>query len=103
MREARRLLYHDAVISSICEQYGFRHYLNLPYGEAIAIANLLFCYKTEDFIHNPEAYPLSEDEKRFGDFSPGRYAWRLENVRTIEPFPVKGRQGLFEVEMMGNP
>lgn len=38
-------------------------------------------------------------EINFGDFSPGRYAWKLENVRAIDPFPVKGRQGLFEVEI----
>lgn len=40
-----------------------------------------------------------EGAQPFGDFSPGRYAWKLENVRTIEPFPVKGCQGLFEVEV----
>jgi hypothetical protein len=39
----------------------------------------------------------SSPEKYFGDFSPGRYALKLDNVRAIEPFPVRGRQGLFEV------
>lgn len=28
---------------------------------------------------------------------PGLYAWRLENVRKLEPFPVVGKQGFFEV------
>lgn len=82
--------------------------LNIPAGQsfrtdhhgmAVAIAYLTGCYRIEDFIHNPEAYPLSDNEKVFGDFSPGRYAWKLENVRAIEPFPVRGRQGLFEVEV----
>jgi hypothetical protein len=30
----------------------------------------------------------------FGDFTPGRYAWLLDNVRPIEPVPMKGAQGL---------
>lgn len=29
----------------------------------------------------------------FGDYSPGRWAWRLEDVRSVEPhIPAKGRQ-----------
>ena len=52
------------------------------------------------------AYPdwggaLDEDDERdvtdqfpFGDFTPGRYAWLLDNVRSIDPVPMKGAQGL---------
>lgn len=29
----------------------------------------------------------------------GRYAWILEDVEPISPFPVRGRQGLFDVEL----
>lgn len=75
---------------------------DLPFGKAVAIAYQTGCYRTEDFINNPEVYPLSENERAFGNFSPGRYAWKLENVRAIEPFTVKGRQGLFEVEIPDN-
>ena len=32
------------------------------------------------------------------DFEPGRYAWMLKNIREIKPFPVRGRQMLFDVE-----
>ena len=30
----------------------------------------------------------------FGDFTPGRFAWLLDNVRPIDPVPMKGAQGL---------
>lgn len=43
------------------------------------------------FGHNEE-FPL-------GDFTPGRFAWLLDNVRMLdEPIPAKGRQGLWEWE-----
>lgn len=31
------------------------------------------------------------------DVPEGQYAWVFENVRMVEPFPVKGRQRLFDV------
>jgi activating signal cointegrator 1 len=66
----------------------------LPYGEAVAIASLTRCIKTEN------CFPAQmKGALPFGDFSPGRYAWKLENLRPMNPFPVKGRQGLFEVEI----
>lgn len=37
------------------------------------------------------------DEAAFGDYTPGRYAWILDNVVAIdEPIPARGRQGLWE-------
>ena len=33
----------------------------------------------------------------YGDFSPGRYAWLLDQIEPLaEPVPAKGRQGLWE-------
>jgi len=34
------------------------------------------------------------DQLPFGDFSPGWFAWLLDNVRPIDPVPMKGAQGL---------
>ena len=73
---------------------------SLYFGRAVALVDLVDCQKC-----GPNAFQFADDrgmvarEKLFGDFSPGRYAWKLENVRHIEPFPVTGRQGLFEVEI----
>jgi len=40
------------------------------------------------------------DEERalMDEIDPDSYSWVLEEVRPVVPFPVKGRQGLFEVE-----
>lgn len=40
-------------------------------------------------------HELIEDQLPYGDFTPGRYAWLLDNVHPIEPIPVVGRQGLW--------
>lgn len=34
------------------------------------------------------------DQLPFGDFTPGRFAWLLDNVRAVDPIPMKGAQGL---------
>lgn len=71
-------------------------YNYLPYGKAVAICDLVATYKTEDLV-------LSQIQGflPFGDFSPKRFAWQLENRRAIEPFSVRGRQRIFEVEVPG--
>lgn len=38
---------------------------------------------------------IIDDQVPYGDFTPGRYAWLLDNVRPIDPVPAKGRQGLW--------
>ncbi len=36
------------------------------------------------------------DELAFGDYAIGRYAWKLANVRRIDPVPARGRQRIWE-------
>ncbi len=65
----------------------------LPLGAFVAEAELVQVIPTEDVDVAPDA-----DERYFGDFSPGRFAWRLANVhRLAVPVPYCGRQGLFRV------
>lgn len=43
---------------------------------------------------------LTDEERRVGDFSPGRYAWMLDGpVWLVEPIPCRGRQGLWTVTL----
>lgn len=38
-----------------------------------------------------------EDQRPYGDYRPGRFAWLLRNIeRADEPIPAKGKQGLWE-------
>ena len=76
---------------------------NFPHGcaispkgmaEGIAICDLTDCVEmTPEFIAQQ-----SQTEILCGDWQPGRYAWKLENIQPItEPFAVKGKQGLFNI------
>jgi activating signal cointegrator 1 len=68
--------------------------MHLNFGKAVCIVNLTDCKRTDDLTQGE-----IEAERLFGDFSLGRFAWRLDDVQIIEPFPVKGRQGFFNVEV----
>lgn len=40
---------------------------------------------------------ISDEERGYGDFTPGRYAWRLELVQKLEtPIECRGALGLWE-------
>ena len=39
-----------------------------------------------------------EDKALVDEFDPEAFSWLFEDVRPVVPFPVKGQQGLFEVE-----
>lgn len=58
----------------------------------LAICNLVDCVKiTPEFVVG-----LSTEGRVFGDYTPGRYAWVLEDVHRLkEPIPAKGRQRIW--------
>ena len=67
----------------------------MPTGAIVATAEVVDCIKiTPEFVAT-----LSQKEQIFGDYTLGRYAWKLENVKLLpEPIPVKGKQGLWTFE-----
>jgi hypothetical protein len=79
----------------------------LPYGTVIATCKLVDCLEIHGggefhvYIGNDcsdyIALPVKSVEYAFGDYTPGRYAWMLEDVRILpEPIPAKGHLGLWE-------
>ena len=88
----------------------------LPKGCIVAVTELVDCLMVSNWgrsISNwsangtPVLHGKDEDifldtndmEYRFGDYTPGRYAWELANVRRLpEPIPARGRQGLWNWE-----
>ncbi|SMC63672.1 ASCH domain-containing protein [Sporomusa malonica] len=81
----------------------------LPFGAMIAIAEIVDCAKmvgcTLDNVNNghklisvtlENGHVVSGNELEFGDYTLGRYAWILANVRRIEPIPAKGMQRIWE-------
>jgi hypothetical protein len=69
---------------------------HLNFGKAVAVVNLINCLTTESVVW---AEQLTKEDRAFGDWGIGRYAWKLELIEAIEPFPVKGHQGFFEVNL----
>lgn len=86
----RQLLRDTRWIASI----GKLQVADLHFGKAVAICELTDCILTD--ILTPSAY---RDQKHLGDYGSRRWAWQLENIRPLAPTPVRGKQGLFWVEM----
>lgn len=103
-------LYPFADALGLSDIYSFHM---LPYGCIIATAELVGCHRmvrhggrgmssdspgwieTESGIYEP-----TEQELLFGDWTPGRFAWEIANVKMLEtPIPAKGGQRLWNWEV----
>lgn len=63
-------------------------------GAVLATGELTCCLPTESI-----AAGLSDQERAFGDFTPGRFAWGIERVKLLKkPVVCAGRLGLWEWE-----
>jgi activating signal cointegrator 1 len=63
----------------------------LPLGAVIAVVTLVDVQRI-----TPEHVP-TEPERSFGDYTPGRFAWFLHDVRRLpEPVTAKGALGLWD-------
>jgi hypothetical protein len=83
---ARELTANDARFRDTLINAGYYSVHELPLGVILAVGELVDC-RLAHYILNP----LSDEEKAFGDFSYGRWAWAFEKVRVLpEPIPVKG-------------
>jgi hypothetical protein len=73
--------------------YGLYSPDDFPFGAIVAIAELVDCYRTE----SKRPY-IDDQERRLGDWSPGRWAWELRVTKEFYlPPPAKGAQGLWDV------
>ncbi len=109
-KETKREFYSLPIITALGISRVSEHWLNIRLGSVIAIADLLDCLKVRGtaslIIGNDKRVAavlennmrVMGNELAFGDYTHGRYAWVLANVRRIEPVPAKGRQRLWEWE-----
>lgn len=87
-------------IKSVFEKHGY-NYENLPIGMIIAKCELAACQK---IIENDGICGITDghllingNEYLFGDYTPDRYAWILDNIEMLkEPIPAKGKLSLWE-------
>lgn len=96
----------------LCMEEPFRSFLvdagiqkigDLPFGAIVAVVDLVDCIEIIDTgcllvykLANDER--IYEPEHSFGDYTPGRFAWKLANLRRLEhPIPCIGRQQIFNI------
>jgi activating signal cointegrator 1 len=105
----------EAALWELCLSEPFRSALaskgvmspsQLPRGKIVALVEVVDCLPTAgvrvngggpkyaDWVHE-----LSDQERAFGDYSPGRYGWILDKVRPLpEPIAARGMPGLWRWE-----
>lgn len=65
----------------------------LPRGCVVALARLTDCQRTQDVLPT-----ISARERALGDYTPGRWAWRLEDIRPLGLLiECKGALGLWHL------
>jgi hypothetical protein len=94
-------IFHDAL-----HLHGYPPEPRLPRGVIVATCELIavklisresFGWQWEGPTGRLHSYPYTERELAFGDFSPGRYAWLLADVKPLAtPIPAQGALGLWE-------
>jgi hypothetical protein len=76
-----------------------------PFGKIVATAKLVDCVEITDENEVMEYATIGYGEKQnivdgneyhFGDYTPGRYAWILDDIQRLDvPIPAKGKQRLW--------
>lgn len=73
-------------------------YEDLPFGKAVCAVRLVGCVPTETIECNPDLrqkYFDHKQERWFGNYTPGRWAWLTDKSVALEPpVPLRGAQGL---------
>ncbi len=65
---------------------------HLPLGAVVGSGVIAGFHRTEVIAHS-----LARPELVFGDYSSGRWAWRVEEVEVLpDPVSARGRQGIWE-------
>ncbi|MEQ6855279.1 ASCH domain-containing protein [Lysinibacillus capsici] len=89
-------------IKELLIKYGFYNIDLIPTGCVIATAVIVDCYKvTKDRGATAEIIGgyITECEYLLGDYTEGRFAWKLEQVQMMTtPVPAKGKLSLWEWE-----
>lgn len=89
-REARALCQTEP-FKRVLMVAGYRAITELPLGAILATCTLTDCVPTERIVAS-----LSAQERAFGDFTAGRWAWQLEDVQLLpEPIEAKGALSLW--------
>lgn len=78
------------VDKSFAQSYGYDPRA-LQLGCVVAVVSFVDAHKTE---HST----VSDEEREYGDYTPGRFAWHCEHVlKLAEPVPCRGMLGIWQL------
>lgn len=87
-------LLNDDVIGHVLRQYGYMSPDHLPLGAVVCTVRLAQVMTTEDVV---KSCWMNRVERMLGDYSAGRYAWQLLDLKRFkEPIKAIGHQGFWE-------
>jgi hypothetical protein len=94
---------HEPAFMEALWQGGIKPDMPLPIGCILGTVTLTGCFATPGVVQAPIRYPgglvipPGEPEVFFGDYSPGRFAWTMEEPEEWrDPVPAKGALGLWD-------
>lgn len=85
--------FYEVLTRAMIQALGRHDWLNfMPFGAIIGKCHLDGCFRIK-----PGPFLISDQEKAFGDYTPGRFMWTANNMEKLEkPIFVKGKMGLWE-------
>lgn len=96
IRPEQRVHYLDPSFLRSYRKCGLPELERLPHGCFIGTVYLNSC----DVITVDDLDEITEDEKHFGWWTPGRFAWRVRDpIWFRQPFPVRGAQGIWDFNL----
>lgn len=96
IRPEQRVHYVDPAFQRAYLKYGLPALDRLPHGYLLGTVLLHSC----DVITVDDLDDITDDEKLFGWWTPGRFAWRVRDpVWFKHPFPVRGQQGIWDFNL----
>ena len=91
-RRARPSEWHPGIWTALKDAGFAWNGEDLPYGCIVCTVELVNVVRTETMY-----MPATAREGWFGDYSPGRFAWRLESVhQAMDNIPARGGQRIWE-------
>lgn len=87
----------NSALAKLCRQEPFASALRgtgtMPFGSVIGVVSLTAIDPVDSLVD------ISERERAFGNYGPGRFAWSLDNIiRLEEPVPCRGHQQMFVLD-----
>lgn len=95
-RWARELCHDELVIREALVFHGARRLADLPRGAVLATCRLVACVPTDELAASAWGDLFTVQERAYGDYAPGRWAWVLDGVEEPPaPVPAVGALGLW--------